>query len=711
MKCTNCGAEIDDGAAFCHECGSPVNKPISTAEPTESVENEPTEAVETAQTENSATEAETEQEAAPAAREEAPAAAETPTEAADISAETIPAAEEEIPAAEDAPKKKPLFKKPLFYIILVLILALLAGAGHFIAKEVIFKDEDDISKAWKNTLNAEFENNEIYKSLKGFDEDKGLTYELFANLGSGLTNLPTDISLQLNADIVKDKYGRVDLFVGSSKDGNIDSDNEKLINVSGFTDTKSIAFGSNLLGDKLYGTTADENFQKNFANSYIGQLLLSRLGDIFGDISVTFEPRDNDENIFKAFLQTIKNTRKTEKEKIEIDGELVSVTANIYTIKATDAGKLMQDALDSMDFAPSMTDDFSEIESDGLTVKIYVKGKYIVRIDIISGKETLAISFGKDPKKGNITVSSVDSDGKTKVEIERSFSNSEDKYVATYKFLDKDISKAFKADEIIYTHNKKDGKVKVETKSSGSGFFFEGTVKTDNGVEFEFKNIANVGVDIRVAIKNESTADKVPEFTDILKITETDIEQIATDFQNSVTAITEKLPDVFGEELAEILKEGLSKIIPGLGRGEDTEYYTSGNYAYFEQSTHPEGLTKKDIQGIYEQCVSVITSGNATAGEKDYSDYLDCYVAVFEQKIGDVTYHIEKCYYDDTYSNIVAYFCRVLDKDGCAIDVYLDNLKICNGIYVYLFESADSFIALYYDGTGTFQNAFINDEK
>ena len=36
MKCTNCGTELTEGAAFCPECGSPVNnrqqEPEATAE-------------------------------------------------------------------------------------------------------------------------------------------------------------------------------------------------------------------------------------------------------------------------------------------------------------------------------------------------------------------------------------------------------------------------------------------------------------------------------------------------------------------------------------------------------------------------------------------------------------------------------------------------------------------------------------------------------
>ena len=320
MKCTNCGTELTEGAAFCPECGSPVNnrqqEPEATAETKqETVANEPAEVAETAQAEDVETEVTTEQGATPASEEGTPATEETPTETAEVPTETVPAADGEIPAIEETPKKKPLYKKPLFYIILVLILALLAGGGYFLAKEVIFRDEDDVAKAWKNTLNAEFENNEIYKNLKDFDEDKGLTYELFANLGSELTTLPSDIALQLNADIVKDKCGKVELFVGSSKDGNMDSDNEKLLTVSAFTDTKSMAFGSNLLGDKLYGITVDENIQKNFENSYIGQLIMSQLGEIFGDASLNLEPKNDDENIYEAFLKTIKETRKTEKEK------------------------------------------------------------------------------------------------------------------------------------------------------------------------------------------------------------------------------------------------------------------------------------------------------------------------------------------------------------------------------------------------------------
>lgn len=50
MKCTNCGTELTEGAAFCPECGSPVNnrqqEPEATAETKqETVANEPAEAV------------------------------------------------------------------------------------------------------------------------------------------------------------------------------------------------------------------------------------------------------------------------------------------------------------------------------------------------------------------------------------------------------------------------------------------------------------------------------------------------------------------------------------------------------------------------------------------------------------------------------------------------------------------------------------------
>lgn len=192
-------------------------------------------------------------------------------------------------------------------------------------------------------------------------------------------------------------------------------------------------------------------------------------------------------------------------------------------------------------------------------------------------------------------------------------------------------------------------------------------------------------------------------------MSESDFMKVGEDIQTALAGIIEKMPDILGDELAKMITDELSQYLPGLSG--DSEYYTSGNYAYFEQSTHPNGLSQEDLQGIYEQCVSVITGGNATAGVKDYSDYLGCYVAVFEQKIGDVTYHIEKCYADDTYSEIGAYFCRVFDKNGCAIDIYLDNLKTCEGIYVYLAENANSAIVLCYDGTGAFQTVYTNDEQ
>lgn len=63
MKCTNCGTELTEGAAFCPECGSPVNnrqqEPEATAETKqETVANEPAEAVtekvESAQAEDAA---------------------------------------------------------------------------------------------------------------------------------------------------------------------------------------------------------------------------------------------------------------------------------------------------------------------------------------------------------------------------------------------------------------------------------------------------------------------------------------------------------------------------------------------------------------------------------------------------------------------------------------------------------------------------------
>lgn len=727
MKCTNCGTELTEGAAFCPECGSPVNnrqpEPEATEEtkqetvepePTETVKEVQPEVVEPTQAEDAAAEAATDGETASDAGEETPVTEETPTVTAEVQTETVPAEDGEVPEVEEAPKKKPFYKKPLFYIILVLILALLAGGGHFLAKEVIFKDEDDVAKAWENTLDAEFGKNEFYNTLKDFDAEKGISYEIFANLTGKLTTLPNDVSVQINGSSVKGN-SNFELLFGASKDGKIDTDDESLLSLKGYSKDKTIVFGTNILGDGLYGLTVDENFAKNFKNSLLGQLLPDDISELFSDFEL------NDDNTapqaaYEEFIKTIKGTKKSEKEKIELDGKTVSVTANTYTIKAADTENFFKKLFDSSSFA-AIGDDNFDVSSSDLTLKIFVKGKYVVRIDLEDEDGSGTILFGKNPKDGKITTSFKDKDTSEESKSERTVSASEDEYSVTYKFSTADgngftldlISESFNADEITFTHNKKDGKIKLSFKDGDTEISVDGTIKTDNGLTVEFKDIAGKGIDINVSLKNEAAAEELPEYTDILKMSESDFMKVGEDIQTALAGIIEKMPDILGDELAKTITDELSQYLPGLSG--DSEYYTSGNYAYFEQSTHPNGLSQEDLQGIYEQCVSVITGGKATAGEKDYSDYLGCYVAVFEQKIGDVTYHIEKCYADDTYSEIGAYFCRVVDKNGCAIDIYLDNLKTCEGIYVYLAENADSAILLCYDGTGVFQTVYTNDEQ
>lgn len=719
MKCTNCGTELTEGAAFCPECGSPVNnrqqEPEATAETKqETVATELSEVAETAQAEDAETEVTTEQGATPASEEGTPATEETPTETAEVPTETVPAADGEIPAIEETPKKKPLYKKPLFYIILVLILALLACGGHFLAKEVIFRDEDDVAKAIENTLNAEFGKNEFYNALKDFDAEKGISYEIFANLTGKLTTLPNDVSVQINGSSVKGN-SNFELMFGASKDGKIDTDDETLLSLKGYSKDKTFVLGTNILGDGLYGMTVDENFVKNFENSLLGQLIPDDVSGLFSDFKINNVITDP-KTAYEEFIKSIKDTKKSEKEKIELDGKTVSVTANTYTIKAADTENFFKKLFESSSFA-AIGDDNFDISSSDLTLKVFVKGKYVVRIDLEDEDGCGTIIFGKNPKDGRITASFKDKDTSEESKIERTVSSSEDEYSVTYKASTADgngftfdlISESFNADEITFTHNKKDGKIKLSAKDGDTEITVDGTIKTDNGLTVEFKDIAGKGIDINVSLKNEATAEELPEYTDILKMSESDFMKVGEDIQTALAGIIEKMPDILGDELAKTITDGLSQYLPGLSG--DSEYYTSGNYAYFEQSTHPNGLSQEDLQGIYEQCVSVITGGNATAGVKDYSDYLGCYVAVFEQKIGDVTYHIEKCYADDTYSEIGAYFCRVVDKNGCAIDIYLDNLKICEGIYVYLAENADSAIILIYDGTGAFQTVYTNDEQ
>lgn len=719
MKCTNCGTELTEGAAFCPECGSPVNnrqqEPEATAETKqETVANEPAEVAETAQAEDVETEVTTEQGATPASEEGTPATEETPTETAEVPTETVPAADGEIPAIEETPKKKPLYKKPLFYIILVLILALLAGGGYFLAKEVIFRDEDDVAKAWENTLDAEFGKNEFYNALKDFDAEKGISYEIFANLTGKLTTLPNDVSVQINGSSVKGN-SNFELMFGASKDGKIDTDDETLLSLKGYSKDNTFVLGTNILGDGLYGMTVDENFVKNFENSLLGQLIPDDVSGFFSDFKINNAITDP-KTAYEEFIKSIKDTKKSEKEKIELDGKTVSVTANTYTIKAADTENFFKKLFESSSFA-AIGDDNFDVSSSDLTLKIFVKGKYVVRIDLEDENGGGTIIFGKNPKDEKITASFKDKDASEETKFERTVSASEDEYSVTYKASTADgngftldlISESFNADEITFTHNKKDGKIKLSAKDGDTEITVDGTIKTDNGLTVEFKDIAGKGIDINVSLKNEAAAEELPEYTDILKMSESDFMKVGEDIQTALAGIIEKMPDILGDELAKMITDELSQYLPGLSG--DSEYYTSGNYAYFEQSTHPNGLSQEDLQGIYEQCVSVITGGNATAGVKDYSDYLGCYVAVFEQKIGDVTYHIEKCYADDTYSEIGAYFCRVFDKNGCAIDIYLDNLKTCEGIYVYLAENADSAIILIYDGTGAFQTVYTNDEQ
>ncbi len=723
MKCTNCGTELTEGAAFCPECGSPVNnrqqEPEATAETKqETVANEPAEAVtekvESAQAEDAAAEAATYEGTKSDAGEEVPVTEETPTETAEVPTETVPAADGEIPAIEETPKKKPLYKKPLFYIILVLILALLAGGGYFLAKEVIFRDEDDVAKAWKNTLDAEFGKNEFYNALKDFDAEKGISYEIFANLTGKLTTLPNDVSVQINGSSVKGN-SNFELMFGASKDGKIDTDDETLLSLKGYSKDNTFVLGTNILGDGLYGMTVDENFVKNFENSLLGQLIPDDVSGLFSDFKINNAITDP-KTAYEEFIKSIKDTKKSEKEKIELDGKTVSVTANTYTIKAADTENFFKKLFESSSFA-AIGDDNFDVSSSDLTLKIFVKGKYVVRIDLEDENGGGTIIFGKNPKDGKITASFKDKDASEETKFERTVSASEDEYSVTYKASTADgngftldlISESFNADEITFTHNKKDGKIKLSAKDGDTEITVDGTIKTDNGLTVEFKDIAGKGIDINVSLKNEAAAEELPEYTDILKMSESDFMKVGEDIQTALAGIIEKMPDILGDELAKMITDELSQYLPGLSG--DSEYYTSGNYAYFEQSTHPNGLSQEDLQGIYEQCVSVITGGNATAGVKDYSDYLGCYVAVFEQKIGDVTYHIEKCYADDTYSEIGAYFCRVFDKNGCAIDIYLDNLKTCEGIYVYLAENANSAIILIYDGTGAFQTVYTNDEQ
>lgn len=321
MKCTNCGTELTEGAAFCPECGSPVNnrqqEPEATAETKqETVANEPAEVAETAQAEDAETEVTTEQGATPASEEGTPATEETPTETAEVPTETVPAADGEIPAIEETPKKKPLYKKPLFYIILVLILALLAGGGYFLAKEVIFRDEDDVAKAWENTLDAEFGKNEFYNALKDFDAEKGISYEIFANLTGKLTTLPNDVSVQINGSSVKGN-SNFELMFGASKDGKIDTDDETLLSLKGYSKDNTFVLGTNILGDGLYGMTVDENFVKNFENSLLGQLIPDDVSGLFSDFKINNAITDP-KTAYEEFIKSIKDTKKSEKEKIEL---------------------------------------------------------------------------------------------------------------------------------------------------------------------------------------------------------------------------------------------------------------------------------------------------------------------------------------------------------------------------------------------------------
>ena len=213
---------------------------------------------------------------------------------------------------------------------------------------------------------------------------------------------------------------------------------------------------------------------------------------------------------------------------------------------------------------------------------MFVKGKYVVRIEAAPEDEEgyLTVDFGTDPSQGSVLFSYSEQDGNS-VEVTRTVEKSSDKYTATYKTKTTENGKAseFNPDtELSFTHNKKDNEVALRIKTGSTDYGISGTLKTDNGIELEFKNISGMGFDLRLSAKNSAEPVSVPEYKDLLTLSEEDFLTIAQNILSDET-LGEKMINVMGEDFAELLswlfngEYGYTE-----EESEDIAYYTSGEY-------------------------------------------------------------------------------------------------------------------------------------
>ena len=722
MKCTNCGKDLNDNAAFCSECGAPVNAQQAS---------EATEPVVPAPTPEEATPVEIPEETAPAgvapeetasaevSEEVAPVGApeeEIPTEgsADEVSAPVAAEGTEAVPVSE-TPKKKPLYKKPLFYIIIVLVLAILAGAACLLATKVFCNDEDDVSEAMENTVDALFSDNALFNHFNSYDEDKGSTYELFFNVGTTMTGMSKNISAQVSASELKGNSG-LKLLFGSAADGKIDAEDETLFSVDAFTDKDgNVAIKSNLLGENTYGWKLDDTFFTKFSNSYIGKTFLSAMEN--GDEVLDFikyltdlANKGDSESPYEAFAKKIEETEKTYKGNYTSDGKEIAATVHEYRIDADTVTEFFNAVIPN-----SFTETDPEYDDDtSVIVKVFVKGKYVVRIEAAPEDEEgyLTVDFGTDPSQGSVLFSYSEQDGNS-VEVTRTVEKSADKYTATYKTktTENGTASEFNPDtELSFTHNKKDNEVALRIKTGSTDYGISGTLKTDNGIELEFKNISGMGFDLRLSAKNSAEPVSVPEYKDLLTLSEEDFLTIAQNILSDET-LGEKMINVMGEDFAELLswlfngEYGYTE-----EESEDIAYYTSGEYGFFGCDYSPYGLTEEDLNGISAMLSDIIEETQDGSGEKDYSDMLSLYVKVYEGDLDgtDGYYHYEACYSDDSYSgDPLAYYGYVTDGNGYTIEIVYEADMTCNMLSVNLFDASTEEISLslIYSGEGLFMYA------
>lgn len=705
MKCPNCGAELNESSAFCTNCGAKLETNQAPAESVQPpVNQEPAAPVESA----------------------APEAPVQPPVNQVPNYGQIPDYGAPVP-----PTSKPIYKKPLFYILLVAIIAIIAGI--VIGVTSIFGKAAPFD-ALENSIDAIYQESPLYTFLNQCENSEKFTGKIEVEVGKDITGFKDDIKLSSDIFMTDDNL-KASVKLGSST--------EEILDIAMFAhigENFEGAFKSNLFGDTAYGIKLDENVVDSLKKSIFAPDSGSEYAmdeDSFNQIVENFEEvgnmtfdngqLDKDlEELKDALKGVLKKHKETTKEKVELNGKTVTLQKNRYTLDEKTIDELSKVLIDFIKSHKgianslfSMTDEtaedlIAEIESaaedfqaeDKTYLDLYVKGKYVCLAEISTADKnnSLKLILSEEPQKDGSfeLVYKTNEDGEPSFTLKRDVTNSKDNYVSEYTI--KSEEKCYNA-KFDYSRNTKEATFTV-TADDEKVCEIKFGLDTDNGLAFDLRKIdvpaeQDILVDKLNAIKvkfslsyNFDENIELPEYKEMIKLKESDIQKIAEDVQSNLLPLQEKLSALVGDDSMNGIFGNLTPPVDGgdseLPSDISADEIFAGKYYYGKES----GLAIKDLLTAKEEFLGYYNYD--ILEELEMGDPSDPERENVYQVNGRTIYVFES-FYGNEIMNVSIYMCdkfgRTLNYDFIVEEGKLELSNICLGIYnttnVYEFDEDD----------------------